>query len=120
MRKLSEYQIKSKMTLSYCDCQGVINNMADEKNSNWIRIMRDAMEALAYGMKDNIWRKAKILAVRLGKKIAGIYLVFIGLVFSLIAISLLVNSFLAEDLDWIGWGIVGLFMAGIGYLLMKR
>ncbi|HOF42407.1 MAG TPA: hypothetical protein PLF30_00540 [Candidatus Moranbacteria bacterium] len=107
------------MKLSYRDCENVVNNMTERKNGNWIRMMLDAME-VAFNAKSIVYIKIKSIALKLGKKIAGIYLAVIGLIFLLIAASLLINSFLSENLDWIGWGATGLVMAAVGYYFFSR
>lgn len=68
---------------------------------------------------NNISKKIALFINQLKRRTIGAVLLLIGAIFFLTSIAIMVNTFLGDELQWVGWSLVGFVAIIFGYVLSK-
>ncbi|HOW60865.1 MAG TPA: hypothetical protein P5548_03770 [Candidatus Moranbacteria bacterium] len=68
---------------------------------------------------NNISKKIALFINQLKRRTIGAILLLIGAIFFLTSIAIMVNTFLSDELQWVGWSLVGFVVIIFGYILSK-
>lgn len=91
-----------------------------EENSLWKEMTQNFVANILAKVGDNISAKVQSWFEDIRRRTLGAVLSVIGFIFVLICIALYVNTFVREEASWIGYGVVGILVLLVGYLLSKK
>lgn len=90
-----------------------------ERQTDWKGIVQGFVANILERVGENISQKVQAFFDRLKKKTIGTVLMLVGVVFLLAAAAILINTLLPGH-AWAGWGIVGLVLIAVGYVVTKE
>ncbi|MFZ2154197.1 MAG: hypothetical protein WAV16_03115 [Candidatus Moraniibacteriota bacterium] len=91
-----------------------------EESSPWKEMTQTFVANILAKVGDNISAKVQSWFEDIRRRTLGAVLSVIGFIFVLICIALYVNTFVREEASWIGYGVVGILVLMVGYLLSKK
>ncbi|KKP68817.1 MAG: hypothetical protein UR66_C0003G0082 [Candidatus Moranbacteria bacterium GW2011_GWE1_35_17] len=91
-----------------------------EESSPWKEMTQTFVSNILTKVGDNISAKVQTWFNDIKRRTLGALLLLIGLIFVLVCVSLYINTFVAEEASWVGYGVVGILILGTGYLLSKK
>ncbi|EKE18949.1 MAG: hypothetical protein ACD_9C00188G0003 [uncultured bacterium] len=89
----------------------------NENGPGWAGIAQGIIGKSISRIEEDITERAKEVIIKIERKTAGALLLFVGAIFFLVALALLINSFLSPVTAWVGWGVVGLVIIIVAYLI---
>jgi len=94
--------------------------MEKNKNKNdWKNIIQGFAGDMLERASDNVSKKVHVFVAQLKRRTIGLALVLIGFIFSLVSAAILINAISGNEYPWVGWGLTGLIIIVIGYVMSK-
>ena len=88
-----------------------------KNESGWKGIAQGIIGNSISKMEHDIKERAKEVVLKIERKTASAILLFVGIIFLLVGIAILINSLTFNVYPWVGWGFVGVVIFLIGYLV---
>lgn len=96
------------------------NNGSQREPGGWWLILETLLSSAISNIGDKVALKVDALKKSAKRTIVGSLLAFVGSVFFLVGVSLLINFLLGDRWPWAGYGTVGLVAVLAGYLILKK
>lgn len=90
------------------------------ENNNWKDVAQSFLGNFFSQVGENISQKIKNWINEVKHKTVGAILMFVGFIFSLLSFVFCINAIFNNQIPWLGYGIVGLSVLVIGYLISEK
>ena len=91
-----------------------------KKQNDWKNLIQTFVANMLERVSDNVSKKVHEFILKLKKRTIGGILIFVGFIFFLIGVALLINAIFNNEFPWLGWIVSGLFVAIAGYKIFKE
>lgn len=90
-----------------------------QNKTDWKNLVQGFVSDMLSRIGDNVSKKVHLFVIKLKRRTLGTILMLIGFIFFLISAAMLINIVLGNEFPWIGWGLVGLVVILVGYVIAK-
>jgi hypothetical protein len=90
-----------------------------QNKSDWKGLVQGFVGDLLERIGDNVSKKVHTFITQLKRRTIGAILIATGISFLLISLVIFINTVLASEFPWVGWGLVGLVVLLAGYIISK-
>lgn len=91
-----------------------------ETKNNWKDLIQGFIGNVFERLSDNVSKRVHLFIKQLKRRSIGVALLLIGAIFVFISIAMFLNFLFGNQFPWLGWSLVGLIVALIGYELIKQ
>ena len=93
------------------------NKKKKESGADWKKIVQVFVGDVLARVSDNISHRIELGIKKIKRKSIGLFFAIIGLIFLLISAAIFINTLLLGMAPWLGWGMIGILLVAIGYLM---